>query len=199
MATIYLHGFLSSPDSKKGRILALEHKKRGIPFFAPDLTMSPEQVSAMLTRFTAGMPPEELTVVGSSLGGFYATWLAEKTGCRAVLLNPVVRPWELVRDFLGEQETYGGKRCVVITEDYADQLLRLDTPAITMPTRYLVLLSTSDEVLDWHEADRKYQAAKRVLVPQGDHQISNFDQYSPAITDFCAMRPEAALSPDDSN
>lgn len=117
MATIYLHGFLSSPDSKKGRILALEHKKRGIPFFAPDLTMSPEQVSAMLTRFTAGMPPEELTVVGSSLGGFYATWLAEKTGCRAVLLNPVVRPWELVRDFLGEQETYGGKRRVVITED----------------------------------------------------------------------------------
>ena len=68
-----------------------------------------------------------------------------------------------------------------------------------MPTRYLVLLSTSDEVLDWHGADRKYQAAKRVLVPQGDHQISNFDQYSPAITDFCAMRPEAALSPDDSN
>ena len=61
MATIYLHGFLSSPDSKKGRILALEHKKRGIPFFAPDLTMSPEQVSAMLTRFTAGMPPEGLS------------------------------------------------------------------------------------------------------------------------------------------
>ena len=144
MATIYLHGFLSSPDSKKGRILALEHKKRGIPFFAPDLTMSPEQVSAMLTRFTAGMPPEELTVVGSSLGGFYATWLAEKTGCRAVLLNPVVRPWELVRDFLGEQETYGGKRRVVITEDYADQLLRLDTPAITMPTRYLVLLRSEE-------------------------------------------------------
>ena len=64
--------------------------------------MSPDQVAAMLARFTAGMPPEELTVVGSSLGGFYATWLAEKTGCRAVLLNPVVRPWELVRDFLGE-------------------------------------------------------------------------------------------------
>lgn len=68
-----------------------------------------------------------------------------------------------------------------------------------MPTRYLVLLSTADEVLDWHEADRKYQTAKRVLVPQGDHQISNFDQYSPAITDFCATRPEAVPSPADSN
>ena len=184
--TLYLHGFLSSPRSRKGMLLKAEHEARGMRFLAPDLTLSPKEASDVILEVAKSVPPGLLTVVGSSLGGFYAGWVAERIGCRAVLINPAVRPWAFVRDFLGEQTVYGTGRKVLITEDYERQLRELDTPSITIPSRYFVLLSTGDEVLDWHEADRKYRQSPRVLVEGGDHQVSCFERYVRLVADYCA-------------
>lgn len=192
MTTIYLHGFLSSPRSVKGRMLAAAHERRRAAFFAPDLNIGPAQAASLLLQLTEGIPARSLAVVGSSLGGFYAAWLAEKRGCRAVLLNPAVRPWEFVKDYMGEQPTVAGDRTVNVTPDFVRQLRELDVPEVTRPERYLVLLSTADETLDWREADAKYREATRVLIPGGDHRISAFADYCEAVTDFCCSGPAAA-------
>lgn len=185
MTTLYLHGFLSSPQSTKCRMLAAAHERRGVPFLAPDLNVEPEEAARLIESIAEGIPAERLTVVGSSLGGFYAAWLAERKGCRSVLLNPAVRPWDFVKDHLGEQEVAGGSRTITVSGAYAGQLLKLKVPAPKVPERMLVLLSTADEVLDWREADMKYREAARIHIEGGDHQISNFDQYCEAVADYC--------------
>ena len=185
MATLYLHGFLSSPDSAKCRMLARAHERRGVAFIAPDLNCAPLEAARLIERIARDIPSESLTVAGSSLGGFYAAWLAAKRGCRALLMNPAVRPWEHVEAHLGERIVSASGRTVEITRQFAKELHSLEVPAPTDPERYLLLLSTADEVLDWREADRKYDGCPRILIEGGDHRIGNFDQYCEAAADWC--------------
>lgn len=185
MTTLYLHGFLSSPQSAKCRMLASIHERRGVAFLAPDLNRGPLEAARLIEEIASGIPSSSLTVAGSSLGGFYAAWLAHKRGCRAVLINPAVRPWEFVRAHLGESAEAPGGAVVTLSQAYAEQLESLDSPAPCGPERCLVLLSTADEVLDWREADRKYSGCARILIEGGDHRISHFEQYSEAVADYC--------------
>ncbi len=184
MRVIYLHGFLSSPSSFKAELMRKECEKRGIEFFAPDLNVAPEDAVARALSFADGVPSEELFAVGSSLGGFYATRIAEMLECRAVLINPAVHPWKFVKDYAGEQPVYGTDRTVFVSPDYETELLRLASPVLMVPERYLVLLSEKDEVLDWREAAEKYGKARQIRIPDGDHRVSNFEKYCSAAADF---------------
>lgn len=194
MATLYLHGFLSSPDSAKCRMLARAHEKRGIAFIAPDLNCEPLEAAHLIEEIARGIPSESLTVAGSSLGGFYAAWLAARRGCRSLLMNPAVHPWEYVEAHLGEKFVSASGREIEITPRFAEELRSLEVPAPADPERCLLLLSTGDEVLDWREAERKYSACPRILIEGGDHRISNFDQYSEGAADWCcrALRDPGA-------
>ena len=183
--TLYLHGFLSAPSSQKAQLLQESHRRAGMRFIAPDLTAPPLEAARRVLEAAAGIAPETLTVAGSSLGGFYAAWAAQRLGCRMVLLNPAVSPWEVVGRFTGAQTTVDGRR-IEVTAQHARDLRQLSSEPVSDPHRCLVVLSGADEVLDWREADAKYRGSSRIWIPGGDHRISNFRQYCEAVTQFCA-------------
>ena len=162
MVLMYLHGFRSSPDSNKGQVMreALGEK---FTFLAPDLNVSPLAVQKILLETVKDINPSQLCLAGSSLGGFYATWLAEKIGCRAILFNPATE----------------------LKPEFADQAKSMHCEIIH-PERYLVFLSTADEVLDWHKAQKKYSACRQILLPENTHEITDFEQCLPEIEHFAA-------------
>lgn len=184
MRIIYLHGLASSPDSAKGRILSAWAKDRH-EFEAPDLNFAPSRVREILDGIVARVDPARALFVGSSLGGFYATYAAELSGARAVLLNPACAPWEVVEERLGEIFE-GPDGPVAVEASFADGLRAMALPP-TRPGRYFVILSTGDEVLDWRQAARKYRGFSMHVIEGGDHVLTGFERLLPLIETFLAV------------
>lgn len=185
---LYLHGFRSSPRSFKAQLLAQRLAARGHAdvWRCPALPVSPLEAVALVEEVAAqAADPAAVTVIGSSLGGYYATWLAERHGWRAVLLNPAVEPARDLHRYLGEQPLWHGGGSVVVTMAHLDELSTLAVPGITRPERYYLLASTGDEVLDYREMLAKYAGARLTLIDGGDHGISGFDRYADDVLAFC--------------
>lgn len=182
MHVIYLHGFRSTPSSKKGQMMAQAFSSK-YSYLAPDLNVGPKAVQTILEQTVAGLDPKDLCLVGSSLGGFYATWLAERIGCWAVLLNPATEPWCVINDYLGVQPINNTNRTIEVKPEFAQQARAMNCDNIHSE-RYLVFLSTADEVLDWHKAQRKYAACRTILLPDNTHEINHFEQCLPEIEQF---------------
>lgn len=186
---LYLHGFRSSPQSKKAQLLrsALAARGREADFVCPQLPASPRAATRVIEA-TARLEDEtSLALIGSSLGGYYATWLAERTGCRAVLLNPAVAPYDDLRDHLGVQPVFFSEQTVEIKPEYLDELRALDTPAITRPERYFLIAATGDEVIDWRTMVAKYAGCRQRIIEGSDHQISDFADYVDEVLAFCGI------------
>lgn len=184
---LYLHGFRSSPQSMKARKMAAVVAARhpGVTWLCPQLPPSPRLAMAQVVAAIAGWPRERTAVVGSSLGGFYATWVAAQTGCRAVLLNPAVEPDRDLAHYIGEQQAWHDPNERFFFEPaFVDELRALhSTPAVT-PERFFAVIAKGDEVLDWREMTGRYAGARITLLEGGDHAISDFDDHLPAILDF---------------
>jgi predicted esterase YcpF (UPF0227 family) len=185
---LYLHGFNSSPQSVKGRILASAAAALGEPprFHLPQLHHRPAQamrdVGAWIDREAPG--GRELALIGSSLGGFYATFLAEKYGARAVLINPAVRPHEDLRPFAGRQRNlYTGEEYEV-TPAHFDELSALAVTRVTQAERYFLLARTGDEILDWRESNAFYAGAFQYLAGGGDHGWTDFHAETGSVLRF---------------
>jgi uncharacterized protein len=192
---IYLHGFNSSPASRKAQVLARAMADRGLrhEYVCPPLTHWPEHAIGAIEAEMARIPRRSITLVGSSLGGFYATWLAEKHDVRAVLINPAVRPQRDLRAFLGiQQNLYTGER-YELTEAHLAQWEDLFVPEIT-PERYLLLVETGDEQLDYREAVVRYAGARQIVVQGGDHTLQSFPEHMPLILEFAGLTPSAAAT-----
>jgi predicted esterase YcpF (UPF0227 family) len=187
---VYIHGFNSSPASSKAQLLKarLERLGRGAEFAAPALPHGPAQAAAMLDALAARNPGAAL--VGSSLGGYYATYLAEKHGLKAVLLNPAVRPYDLLRDHLGVQQNFHTGERYEFTVRHVDELRALETAAIT-PERYFLIAATGDEVLDYRATVARYRGCRQTLIEGGDHELSDFRNYVNAVLEFCGIQPGA--------
>jgi uncharacterized protein len=135
-----------------------------------------------------------VSLIGSSLGGYYATWLAEKHGVRAVLVNPAVRPYELLAQYVGPQTNlYTGAHDVLTAGDI-DALRALEVDRIT-PNRYLLMVQTGDEVLDYRAAVERYRGAEQQVIEGGDHGFSDFGEHLDAALAFCGVTPVAAVRP----
>jgi uncharacterized protein len=183
---IYLHGFNSSPDSFKARLLKsrIEAMGRGTEFVAPALPPGPAQAMALLEALVVQHPGAAL--IGSSLGGYYATRLAEKHDLRAVLLNPAVRPYDLLKDHLGPQQNlYTGER-YELTRRHVEELHALEIAAIT-PARYLLIVTAGDEVLDYRAAVERYRGCRQIIIEGGDHGLSGFGQHLEPVLAFCGV------------
>jgi predicted esterase YcpF (UPF0227 family) len=183
---IYIHGFNSSPASFKARLLKqrLEALGRGAEFAAPALPVSPARAAALLDDLARRHPGAAL--VGSSLGGYHATWLAEKHGLNAVLLNPAVRPYDLLKDHVGPQQNlYTGER-YELTERDVNELRALEVASIT-PERYLLVTATGDEVLDYRRAVERYRGCRQIVIEGGDHGLSGFVEHVHAVLEFCGI------------
>jgi predicted esterase YcpF (UPF0227 family) len=184
---IYIHGFNSSPASSKAALLRgrMEALGRGPEFVAPALPVSPARAAALLDDLAARHPGAAL--VGSSLGGYYATWLAEKHGLNAVLLNPAVRPYELLKDHLGPQQNlHTGERYALTLRD-VEELRALEVDRVT-PGRYLLIVATGDEVLDYRSAVERYRGCRSIVVQGGDHGLSSFAEYLDPVIAHCSGR-----------
>ncbi len=184
---LYLHGFCSSPQSWKARLLADTLAERGLgerlfcPFLSPVPMEAIRQAEAIIERESG-----PLTVVGSSLGGFYATWLAEKHDLRAVLVNPaVVAPISLEK-YLGTQTNLHTHEPFEFTAEHIDQLRALEAPRVT-PSRYLLLVETGDEVLDYRQAVARYAGCRQIALEGGDHSFSRFPEFLPQLIEFCRL------------
>lgn len=186
---LYLHGFRSSPQSKKATQLrrALAARGRGDEFACPQLPASPRAAIEEAQRAVDGVQREQVNLIGSSLGGYYATWLAEQLGCRAVLLNPAIQPYDDLRNFLGSQPVYFSDATIDMKPEYLDELAALDVPRISRPERYFLLAATGDEMIDWRTMVAKYAGCRQRVIEGSDHSISDFATYLDEVLAFCGM------------
>jgi predicted esterase YcpF (UPF0227 family) len=180
---IYLHGFLSSPQSEKAvqTVAYFRAHHPQVSIEVPLLSGQPDQAFALLDALIQQHPGARL--IGSSLGGLFASYMAEKLDGRAVLINPAIHPAFSAQQFLGWQENpYTGEK-VHVTQEGITQLQNLEPEQIT-PERYWVCLQTADEVLDYRLARDRYAQSHMTIIPGGNHAFIDYDQYLPAIADF---------------
>ena len=183
---IYIHGFNSSPASAKAQLLKakLDVLGRGAEFAAPALPHSPAQAAVSLDALVGRHPGAAL--VGSSLGGYYATYLAEKHGLKAVLLNPAVRPYELLAPLVGPQKKFHTGEEYDFTTQHVAELRALEVERVT-PARYLLIVAKGDEVLDYRRAVERYRGCRQLVIEGSDHGLSDFAEYLETVLKFCGV------------
>ena len=174
---VYLHGFNSSAQSHKAQVMGRYLAGRGIAFACPDLPPHPLEAIRVIEK------QPDACFVGSSLGGFYATYMAEKHGAQAVLINPAIDPHVGLRAYLGPQKNLHTGEPYELTAAYLQAWQDLYVPRIT-PSRYLLLVETGDEVLDYRRAVERYAGAQQVVIPGGDHSLQSFPEHLDRIVEF---------------
>lgn len=188
---LYIHGFNSSPQSDKGRQSAafIGENFPELEFVAPQLPAAPAEAMALLEQLVCDALEQKqpLAFIGSSLGGYYATYLAEKYGGRAVLVNPAVKPYELFAQFLGTQHNpYTGETYQVVPA-HQHILKSFDTEVIRHPDRFMVMLQSGDEVLDYRQALAKYHCCELRLETGGDHSFIGYASHLDDISRFLQL------------
>jgi hypothetical protein len=190
---LYLHGFRSSPQSFKARLIAerLHALGRSAEYHCPQLPASPQQAIALALDIANRFAPGEAALIGSSLGGYYATWLAERLGCRAVLLNPAVTPPRDLEKHVGITTAYHSDQPFEFKREYIAELQALAVTRITQPERYFLIAATGDEVLDWREMVAHYPNAPQRVIDGSDHGLSDFGSYLDDVLAFCGNGAKA--------
>ena len=175
---LYLHGFRSSPQSQKAQQVAArvaaEHP--ALRWWCPQLPPSPRESMRLLDDGIADWPCESMAVIGSSLGGFYATYLAATLDCRAVLLNPAVDPARDLQRHIGEQTAWHDPQSrFFFRPEFIDELRDLQVGTLPHPERLFAIVAKGDEVLDWREMTARYPGSRIDLLDGGDHALSDFE------------------------
>ena len=188
---VYLHGFRSSPQSSKAQRLKARMAALGLGdlFWCGQLPPSPRAAIALAERQIAAAraPGAPVTVVGSSLGGYYATHLAERHGLRAVLVNPAVVAHLSLAEFVGTQTNLYTGEAFDFKPEYIEELRAIEVPRISRPQDFLLLAETGDEVLDYREAVAKYAGCRQVVLEGGDHSFTRWDEYLDTVLEFAGL------------
>jgi len=187
---LYLHGFNSSPQSHKAQLVTQYMSERNCLdlLLCPHIPFVPEEARQALERLVEQtLQHHSLNYIGSSLGGYYATYLAEKYSGSAVLINPSVKPYETLRTYLGSNKFYFDDGEWDFDESHIHQLETMKVEHITDPDRYLVLLQTGDETLDYREAEEKYEHCQCIIEQGGDHAFVGLERFLPQIMQFSKM------------
>ncbi len=188
---LYIHGFNSSPASFKAMLLRerLTQLGRADEFLCPALPDRPAEAMVMLENIVHRRDVDSTTLIGSSLGGFYATYLVEKYGMRAVLLNPAISPQTGLRAYLGPQKNlYTGEE-YMLSEQHIAELDRLSVPRPADLSHYFLITATGDEVLDFREGVERYRGAKQIIINGRDHGMEDFAHYLDKILIFAGINP----------
>ena len=187
---VYLHGFNSSPASHKAQVMKkhLAGLELGHLYACPALPDTPGEAIRAIETVIAGHDARQITFLGSSLGGYYATSLAEKLGCRAALINPAITPHIGLATYLGTQKNLHTGEPYELTPAHLEGWRALFVERID-PERYLLLLETGDEVLDWRAAARKYEGARTAVRDGGDHSLQSFPEHIGRILAFAGIEP----------
>lgn len=186
---LYLHGFLSSPKSIKAQATKAYFEKHhsDVTLHIPELSNFPSKVESQLLALIESTPAlleGGLKLIGSSMGGYLSTFLLEKFGGKAVLINPAVRPYELLQSFIGKHENPYSKEKFEIVASDMEVIKALEASSLSAPERYKVLLQTEDETLDYRLAEEKYAQSQLVIEQGGDHSFVGYENHLPAIAQF---------------
>ena len=187
---LYLHGFRSSPQSAKARQVAARMAERHpeVTWWCPQLPPSPRAAMHLVLHGVSAWPRASMGVIGSSLGGFYATQVAAQTGCRAVVLNPAVHPARDLARHIGEQTAWHDPAERFYFEPrYVDELRALERGALPHPERLLAVIAKGDELLDWREMAGRYPGSRIRLLEGGDHALSGFDAHLDEVLAFLGL------------
>ena len=199
---LYLHGFRSSPLSAKAQLtvqwLAKQHP--GVHLACPQLPVSPLEAAELIRDILSGWPSRSSVVIGSSLGGFYATWAAAEHGCAAVLLNPAVHPARDLSGYLGVHPCWHDpSQHIEVKHSHIEEMKNLyvgrgldclsetdwsRAPALPDPERLLAVIAKGDELLNWHKMHARYAWAQTYVLQASDHGISDFSEHLHVVSDF---------------
>ena len=187
---LYLHGFRSSPQSNKARIMAdyVSAKHPKVRWWCPQLPPSPRDAASLIVEGIASWPRQSMSVMGSSLGGYYASWVAQLARCKSVLINPAVNPARDLEKYIGEQASWHDpEEKFFFRPEYIDELRALESGPLHHPERFFAVIAKGDEVLDWREMCGRYTGATIRLLEGSDHALSDFDQHIDAVLDFLEL------------
>lgn len=184
---LYLHGFRSSPQSAKARTMAhyVQTQHPNVTWLCPQLPPSPKEAMELVTQAVRDWPSAQMAVVGSSLGGYYATWVAHHKQCKAVLLNPAVWPDQSLEQYIGQQTSWHNpEEAFYFQRAYIQELRDLALHEHPAPAAQLGIFAKGDEVLDWRQMVARYPQAEQVILEGGDHAISDFESHISRVLDF---------------
>ena len=184
---LYLHGFRSSPQSAKARTMAhyVQMQHPNVTWLCPQLPPSPKEAMELVTQAVHDWPSAQMAVVGSSLGGYYATWVAHHKQCKAVLLNPAVWPDQSLEQYIGQQTSWHNpEEAFYFQRAYIQELRDLALHEHPAPAAQLGIFAKGDEVLDWRQMVARYPQAEQVILEGGDHAISDFESHISRVLDF---------------
>lgn len=190
---LYLHGFRSSPKSFKAQMLArhvaqLNAKGAQLTWSCPQLPPSPAEAWALIEQITSSWPVESMVVIGSSLGGFYASVLAERIGCRCAVINPAVEPARDLARYIGEQTAFHDPDAhFFFRAEFIEEFKAIAPYPITRPERYWALIAKGDEVLSWEEMSQRLAGSDLHLIEGSDHAVSDFEQHMPALLQWLQL------------
>lgn len=184
---LYLHGFRSSPQSAKASRLAslFSSAYPDVHWWCPLLPPSPLEASKLILERTANWPKESMAVIGSSLGGFYATWLAHLYDCKAVLINPAIEPARDLAKYIGEHSVWHDpNERIYFAPAYVEELRHLYVGEFKHPQKVFALIAKGDEVLDWREMTGRYPKCPQLVLEGSDHGVSDFELHIPKLMEF---------------
>ncbi|MDO9074238.1 MAG: YqiA/YcfP family alpha/beta fold hydrolase [Rubrivivax sp.] len=187
---LYLHGFRSSPRSFKAQRMAawLRAHRPEVQWWCPQLPPSPREAMGLVLGGIRDWPAESSAVLGSSLGGFYATAVAQATGWPGVVMNPAVDPARDLAAHIGEQTAFHDPaERFYFRAEFVDELRLLHAGPLAHPGRLLAVVAQGDELLDWREMAARYAGASVRVIPGSDHALSDFDAHLPLILDFLQL------------
>ena len=188
---LYLHGFRSSPQSAKARLTAerVAAQHPGVFFWCPQLPPSPRAAMALVAAGIAHWPQGTgMAVIGSSLGGYYASWVASQARCKSVLLNPAVQPARDLARHIGEQASWHDpEERFFFRPEFVDELRALDVSQLPPAAPELLIAAQGDELLDWREMVARYPQARQTVLPGGDHALSDFPAHLGEVLRFCDL------------
>ncbi|MEZ8101388.1 esterase YqiA [Vibrio bivalvicida] len=187
---LYIHGFNSSPLSHKANVMKeyCQAKRPDIKLVTPRLPCFPQRAAQQLLDIVNQYKDDyTIGLVGSSLGGYMSMWLNAQFGFKAVVVNPAVKPYELLVDYLGEQENPYTKERYLLEAKHIEELRALDTPYIETPSDFWLLQQTEDEVLDYKQAVEHFSGAKQKVEQGGDHSFIDFERYPAQIIEFLQL------------
>lgn len=159
-----------------------------VEFWSPQLPPSPRAAMALVQSGVVDWPQQRMAVVGSSLGGYYASWVAQLARCKSVMINPAVNPARDLEGYIGELSAWHNpEEKFFFRPEYIEELRALDTRKLSAPAPEMVLIAQGDEVLNWREMSERYPNALQLVQEGGDHALSNFEEYLPRIDEFLAL------------
>ena len=191
---LYIHGFNSSPLSSKAQQTRLYFHENfpEINFVCPQLATSPNEAISQLEHIIESSNSNCWFLIGSSLGGYFSTYLASKYKFPAVLINPAIKPFDLLEDYIGEQKNPYTNIAYQVTAQHMVDLKAMEQGAPRFDdeqkNNYLVMVQTGDEVLDYQQAAEKFQHCRLIVEQGGDHSFIGFDKKLPMITDFLQIK-----------